>query len=595
MTRTIKKRLGDLRAALKQRGIDAVFVPQSDPHRNEYIPACWQRREFVTGFTGSSGDALISQTKGWLWTDSRYFTQAELELKGSSIKLCRQRSSSDPTLEQVLKQELAGARIAVDASTLTFSFYQNLQAWAAENEIEIINPEQNLVDTIWHTRPALPSSEIDVYPLQYAGASSISKLTQLRGILSKSLGTTDYTVPLYALDEIAWLLNIRGSDIPYNPVKICYLLLGFDSLRIYVPEHHRVSATTVNYLTSLGGTLLPYTAFASDLQTVSGIAAYTKSTPANIVRQLEKASCKTFEYQSPIALLKAKKNSQQIQGMRAAHQRDGLAMVKFLKWLDSSWNSGVSEVQIAQKIFELRSLSPLFKEPSFPTIAGFGAHGAIVHYRASATSNAVVDSSSLLLFDSGGHYLDGTTDVTRTIALGRPTQEQKKLYTLVLKGHIALSQAWFLKGTRGNELDILARGPLWQQGLHYGHGTGHGVGSFLNVHEGPQSISLGYHSPPLEEGMVLSNEPGYYLPGHYGIRIENLLLVTEKAKNPDQVFLGFEDLTLVPYSRHLIELALLSEDERNFINTYHARVMRVLAPHLDLDERLWLSSACAPL
>jgi Xaa-Pro aminopeptidase len=595
MTRTLKDRLEQLRAVLKRQKLDAVFIPQSDPHGNEYIPACWQRRQFITGFTGSSGDALISQTKAWLWTDSRYFTQAEIELRGSSTKLCRQGNPSDPSLENILEQELRGARIAVDPSTLTISRFRNLQAWAAHYGIQLITPGVNLVDSIWSTRPPLPSAPADVYPLQYAGESSLSKLTQVRETLRNLLGTTDYTLPLYALDQIAWLLNIRGSDIPYNPVKICYVLLQSSSLKIYLPKHNEVSVETTEHLVNLGGTLLPYTAFEGDLQAVSGVAVYTKSTPADIVLHLESAPCKTVEFQSPIPLLQARKNPQQIQGMRAAHERDGLAMVKFLSWLESSWHSGISEVQIAQKLLELRHLNPLFREPSFPTIAGFGAHGAIVHYRATAATDALVDASSLLLLDSGGQYLDGTTDVTRTIALGRPTQEQKELYTLVLKGHIALSQACFLAGTRGNELDILARGPLWQRGLHYGHGTGHGVGSFLNVHEGPQSISLGHQSPPLEVGMVLSNEPGYYLPGHYGIRIENLLLVTEKASSPEHVFLGFEDLTLVPYSRNLIELRLLSENERSFIDAYHARVMRILAPQLDLKERLWLSSACAPL
>ncbi len=595
-------RLARLRKEMTSAGWDGYFVPSADPHLSEYLPDRWKRREYLSGFTGSLGDLLVGQTGAWLWTDSRYFLQADEQLAGTGITLCRLGIAGAPTLETVIDEHFPRMTVAVDPHTILVRDRERLTKALRNVSGQIILAPHNLVDAIWENHPSLPAHSISIYPLSFAGISVADKITLVREHLATLLPHEglSYIHPISALDAVAWLFNIRGSDVPFNPLALGYAVISPDLAVVYL-NISMTSREVVAQLALEGVTVRSYGDFIPSLGEYQGHWIIDpQSTNAAIIEMVEKSDTgPIIKAPSPITLLKSVKNPVEIEGMRMAHLLDGAAFTSLLHWLNSRVSdTEITELSLAEKLEEFRSQNPAYRGPSFPTIAGFGPHGAIVHYSATPSCASSVTTSALLLIDSGGHYLHGTTDATRTIHLGDPIPEEAERYTLVLKGHLALSRAVFPAGTDGCDLDALARAPLWSHGLNYGHGTGHGVGCYLPVHEGPQRIALGRRSAPLLPGMVVSNEPGYYKPGAYGIRIENLLLVTERpdlASHELGEFLSFSPLTLVPYCRRLVVTSLLSEEERNQINAYHRSVRESLEPLLPCEVASWLQQETAPL
>ena len=583
-------------------GWDGYLVPSADPHLSEYLPDHWKRREYLSGFTGSLGDLLVGKTGAWLWTDSRYFLQAEEQLAGTDISLCRLGIAGEPTLETVIDEHFPGMTVAVDPHTILVRDRERLTKALGKVSGQLILASHNLVDAVWEDQPSLPADPISIHPLSFAGISVADKISLVREHLATLLPREglSYIHPISALDAVAWLFNIRGSDIPFNPLALGYAVISSDIAVAYL-NISIASREVVAQLAHEGVTVRPYGDFISSLEEYRGTWIIDPlSTNAAIIEMIERSNTPpVIRAPSPITLLKSVKNPVELEGMRMAHLLDGAAFTSLLHWLNTRvLDTEITELSLAEKLEEFRSQNPTYRGPSFPTIAGFGPHGAIVHYSATPSSASSVTPSALLLIDSGGHYLHGTTDATRTIHLGDPTPEEAERYTLVLKGHLALARAVFPAGTDGCDLDALARAPLWNHGLNYGHGTGHGVGCYLPVHEGPQRIALGRRSVSLLPGMVVSNEPGYYKPGAYGIRIENLLLVTERpdlASHELGEFLSFSPLSLVPYCRRLVVPSLLSDEERSQINAYHRFVRESLEPLLPRDISLWLQQETAPV
>ena len=600
-TTTVPERLAAFRAAMAAQGWHGYYVPASDPHQNEWVPECWRRREFLSGFTGSYGDLLVSQDRAWLWTDSRYFIQAEEELAGSNITLCRLNVVGSPSLEEIITEFFAGLTIAVDPLTILPRDKERFSKALQSGSGQLVFSETNLVDTIWSDRPPRSASPLEVYPLSCAGLSVMEKLSLLREDLVALLPPqeTNYAHPITSLDAVAWLFNIRAHDVPFNPLAIAFGLVTDTEATLFV-NAEQLPSDVVSHLATAGVGVRPYHSFIASLSEERGAWIVDPTTTnLGVFRTLEAKGVRMVRETSPITLLKAVKNPVEQDGMRDAHRRDAVAVVQLLQWLaTAAADEPMTELTIAERLEQLRAAQPHYRGASFPTIAGFGPHGAIVHYQATDTSVSPVDSTALLLLDSGGQYRDGTTDITRTIHRGTPSNEEIERYTLVLKGHLALSRAIFPAGTDGCDLDALARAALWSRGLNYGHGTGHGVGCYLSVHEGPQRIAIGRRSSPLLAGMIVSNEPGYYREGHYGIRIENLELVVERpdlSSKEGGYFLGFETLTLVPYCRRLIAPALLTGEEREQIDAYHRRVVTSLVPLLSRPSADWLECECAPL
>lgn len=583
----INERINALRKQMKLNNLNAFIIPSTDPHSGEYVPSHWQSREWISGFTGSAGTAVITLTKAALWTDSRYFIQASEQLKENEFILMKERIEGTPTIAEWLSAELTeGNTVGIDGTCTTISYAQALSSELMKNGI-CLDTEHDLIDTIWNDRPLIPSNKPFVLPIEYAGCECSDKLQAIRNTI-ESQGAE--SVIISALDEIAWTLNMRGNDIHCNPVFVSYLLVTATDATLFI-DSNKLSDEIIGYLSAQGVKTCDYNKFFTNIGSlIKGKVLITKD--STNFATFNCVGPNHISGPSPVAMLKAIKNPTEIKGYRNAMIRDGVALVKFLKWLlPAVAAGGETEISIDRKLTSLRAEQELFRGISFDTIAGYGAHAAIVHYEATPETDAPLHSKGLLLIDSGAQYLDGTTDITRTIALGPVSPEEKHDYTLVLKGNIQLAQAVFPEGTAGTQLDVLARSFMWKEKQNYLHGTGHGVGSFLNVHEGPHQIRMNWVGTPLLPGMTVTDEPGLYKEGKHGIRIENMLLVKSAGEGMFGRYCNFEILTLCPIDTAPIDWSLMTNDEIEWLNSYHAIVYNSLAPHLSNDEKEWLREA----
>ena len=591
----ITTRIEELRTVLKSEGIDAFVFPSTDPHNGEYVPEHWKGREFISGFDGSAGTAVVTMDDAALWTDSRYFLQAEEQLEGTGFRLMKLKIEGTPTISQWLGRKLAangGTVVGIDGMVNSIS---TVEALADELRAEggiTLRTNFDPLKVIWKERPAIPSDMAIVHPQKYAGESAQSKIARIRQALRERHVEG---MLVSALDDIAWALNIRGTDVHCNPVVVSYLLITMDSVTLYI-NSDKLTPVVREHLAANG-------VMTDEYENVKkGLAGYDGY---NILMDPDETCYTLYKAYgdrpkvlapSPVPSMKIVKNETEIMGYRYAMLRDGIAMVKFLRWLvPAVEEGGVTEVSASDELEAFRAEQSLFKDISFDTIAGYGAHGAIVHYEPTPETDIELKPEGLLLLDSGAQYLDGTTDITRTIALGPVTDEQKHIYTLVLKGHIRLAMAKFPANASGTQLDILAREAMWREGLNYMHGTGHGVGSYLSVHEGPHQIRMEYKPEPLRAGMTVTNEPGLYLAGKFGVRIENTMLITEYMNTEYGRFLKLEPLTLCPIDKAPIDIDMLADEELDYLNDYHAAVFKSLSPYLDDEMTEWLANACAPL
>jgi len=591
-------RVRDVREQLAAQSLDALIIPHSDEYQNEYLPAAHERLAWISGFTGSAGTAILTQDKAVIFVDGRYTLQVRDQIDRSvfePVDLMTQAPSD------WLKENIgARMRIGFDPWLHTVREFQTLTSACQSIGAELVQTPRNLIDAAWDDQPPLPKRCVVVHDIKYAGKSSKEKRRALAEKLQQD--KVDAAV-LTDLSSIAWLLNIRGSDVVHTPLILCRAILGADNHVDLFIEDDRIDAQVRDHL---GPDILlhPPDSFDEALRTLGGanrkVRIDLKSTPYKVYDLLRESGAELDEGEDPCTHPKAVKSDAERIGAREAHHRDGVALCRFLAWLDeAAERGGVTEIAAARQLEMFRAQSNVLKDISFDTISGSGPNGAIVHYRVTEDTDRALRAGELYLVDSGAQYLDGTTDVTRTVAIGTPGDEMRNRFTLVLKGHIALATARFPKGTSGAQLDILARQALWQSGLDFDHGTGHGVGSYLSVHEGPQGISK-RADIALEPGMIVSNEPGYYKSGAFGIRIENLVLVTEPAEIEDRFgaerpMLGFETLTLAPIDRRLIDTALLAKGEIDWLNDYHCRVAQTIGPELDAKTRAWLERATAPL
>jgi Xaa-Pro aminopeptidase len=585
--------LAQLRAVMQREHVDAILVPSADPHLSEYLPGRWQGREWLSGFTGSVGTFIATAAFAGVWTDARYWTQAEAELAGSDIALMKIPSGASLLYIDWLAASLhSGQTVAVDARVLGLSTARLLADALRERGI-VLRTDIDLLDEVWSGRPALPTAPVFEHAAPYASTTRADKLAEVRAAMAK-IGASRHFIS--TLDDIAWLFNLRGADVNYNPVFLAHALLKPDSATLFVADG-KVPADVAERLRLDRVELAPYGQAEAALAQL-GEGEVLLVDPRRItagMRAAVAAAVKVVESVNPSTFAKSKKTAQDADHVRATMEQDGAALCEFFAWLDvrlaDKRRGPPTELDIDTHICAARARRPGFVSPSFGTIAGFNANGAIMHYRATEDSHADIEGDGLLLIDSGGQYLGGTTDITRVVPIGTPSAAQKRDFTLVLKGVIALSSAQFPRGTRSPMLDALARAPIWAAGNEYGHGTGHGVGYFLNVHEGPQSISATSMPEPhtaMEPGMITSVEPGIYRPGRWGIRIENLVLNRSAETTEFGEFLNFETLTLCPIDTRLLDLELLRADEVKWLNDYHATVRARLAPHVDGAARAWL-------
>uniref|UniRef100_A0A0A0KKA4 Xaa-Pro aminopeptidase n=1 Tax=Cucumis sativus TaxID=3659 RepID=A0A0A0KKA4_CUCSA len=617
--------------------LDALVVPSEDYHQSEYVSARDKRREFVSGFTGSTGLALVTQTEALLWTDGRYFLQAIQQLS-DPWKLMRM--GEDPPVDLWMADNLpADAAVGVDPWCVSVNTSQIWIRAFSKKEQKLVQTTTNLVDEVWKNRPPPEINPVMIHPLEYTGRSVEDKLKTLRTKLSQEKA---HGLIVTGLDEVAWLYNIRGSDVSYSPVVHAFAIVTLNSAFFYV-DKRKVSDEVRLYMERNGIEVRDYSAVITDVSLLASnqlnLSSFVKGSEvkANVEVELssidiagsngtkvesqssdliwvDPAQCcyalysklnsdKVLLQQSPLALEKALKNSVELDGLKKAHIRDGVAVVQYLVWLDKQGmedSKKLTEVSVSDKLEAFRASKEHFRGLSFPTISSVGSNAAIIHYGPKTETCAELDPESIYLFDSGAQYLDGTTDITRTVHFGLPSAHEKACYTAVLKGHIALGNARFPNGTNGHSLDILARVPLWKYGLDYRHGTGHGIGSFLNVHEGPHLISFRPQAQnvPLQASMTVTDEPGYYEDGAFGIRLENVLVVKDadtKFNFGDKGYLSFEHITWAPYQRKLINISLLTFEELNWVNTYHSQCRDILAPYLDESEKLWLNKATEPI
>lgn len=589
-------RLQDLRAAMRANKVAAFIVPRADEHQGEYVPACAERLHWISGFTGSAGYAAISLDRACLFVDGRYTVQAPRQVDTQAFEIASSIASASPLSDWLRGALKRGDRVGFDPKLMTIRQFDQLKSELASELIGMKALARNPIDAIWGAdRPKPPRAPIEVHPIERSGRSSKDKLADIKASL-RTAGQD--AVVLTQPDSICWLFNIRGQDVAHTPLVLAFAIVhaGKKAELFIAPDRPGNEVRT--HLKPVA-TIKPPDKLATALADLKAAGARVRLDPASAAvwfrNKLGKRA--TALGADPCVLPKAIKNETEISGARAAHERDGAAIVRFLHWLDQeAVNRTIDEITATQQLEQFRRETGMLREISFDTISGAGPNGAIVHYRVTTATNRRLGKGELYLVDSGGQYPDGTTDITRTIAIGRPTAEMRDRFTRVLKGHIAIATARFPVGTRGRDLDPFARRALWQAGLDFDHGTGHGVGSFLSVHEGPASISRS-GAVPIEAGMILSNEPGYYKEGAYGIRIENLVLVTEASpsKDGDRLMLGFETLTLAPIDRTLIEPELLSPTERAWIDAYHKRVAKMLAPNLPAAERTWLKAVCTRL
>lgn len=573
---------------MRQENIAAYIIPSSDAHLSEYTPERWQGRTWISGFTGSAGTMLITLDRAALWTDGRYFIQAEEELEGTGIELMRMGLSETPSVEDFLKAELpSGAVVAVDGACLAALEAETMRNKLAIKSIEL-RLDIDLLDRVWVDRPSVPKQAIFLQPAEYSGQTARERIALVRSELAK-VGANATIITM--LCELAWVFNIRGYDVAYNPVAVGFGYIGEKEAILFMDED-KVPAKVKEELLVNGISLRSYAsidAFVEGLEQDVRLYLDLQRTTERLRCRVPKR-CIIINGVSILTMLKAVKTPQELACLREAMKRDGVALTRFFKWFETFINSGntISEYELGIKLNEFRAKGDKFYGDSFGTIAGYMGHGAIIHYKAEPETSYTIKNEGILLLDSGGQYLDGTTDITRMIALGAPSDQMRRDYTLVLKGHIAVATAQFPEGTRGGQLDVLARKALWDNAMNYAHGTGHGVGFFLNVHEGPQNIRTEINPTIMQVGMITSNEPGLYRANEYGIRIENLIVTEERETSPFGRFLGFETITLCYMDSRLIDKDLLTEAELNWYNAYQERVYQNLSPLLDEEEATWL-------
>lgn len=579
MKSIIRTRVDSLRAEMIKTGVDAWYVSGTDPHCSEYLPKRWETREFISGFTGSYGVVAVSKDKAALWTDSRYFLQASEELDGTGIDMMKLRVPDAVTPENWFGSNLtAGSKVGIDAKTVTVNDFRNLQKGLLKKGIELVETP-DLLETVWEDRPVIPTDNAFELELKYAGVSRVEKQKKI----ATELATVNADLHVVTmLDEIAWLYNLRGTDISYNPVFTAFALVGENENILFVDSQKNDSALKAK-LEADGVQLKEYSAFYDYLAGIKEKKLFVDSSTLNFSAYSALAADNEIaEGTSILAILKAQKNTTELSGFRNAMKKDGVALVEFLFWLKNTIGKNeITDFEFGEKLAEFRAKQDGFKGESFPPIVGYKSRGAIVHLHIGADDAKPLQAEGAVLFDSGGQYIDGTTDITRTVALGEVSDLFKTDYTLVLKGMIGLTQAKFPYGVKGCHLDILARQALWENGMNYGHGTGHGVGHFLNVHEGPMAIRLEYNENMMLPGQVLSNEPAFYREGLYGIRTENMIVCVEKESTEFGRFLGFDTLTLCPIDTSLIKVDMLSEKEKLWLNDYHSLVNTELKPLLD--------------
>ena len=587
---------------MRREHLAACIFPSTDPHQGEYIPDHWKGREFISGFNGSAGTAVVTLHSAALWTDSRYFIAAAEQLKGTEYQLMKLKIEGTPTIAEWLGRECgAGAEVCIDGWCSSASAVRDLIADLRHEGGITVRTNLDPLRLIWCNRPVIPENPVEIYPLKYAGEPARGKMTRIREALRQLHADG---MLMAALDDIAWTLNLRGTDVHCNPVFVAYLLISSKDVTLFVNQA-KLTAEVFDYLKSEGIQVEDYE------QVENGLKQYFEynilldpdevnyrlyEIVKNKGRQNDLPKTEIVEGESPVKRMKTIKNETEIAGFRSAMLKDGIAMTKFLCWLSGyigkSEISELTEIAIDQKLTSLRAEQPLYRDISFDTIAGYGAHAAIVHYEATPETDIPLQPKGMLLLDSGAQYLDGTTDITRTIALGPLTEEEKKIYTLVLKGHIQIELCKFPSGASGTQIDILARKDMWREGLNYLHGTGHGVGTYLNVHEGPHQFRMEWKPAPLVVGMTITDEPGIYLPDRCGARTENTLLIVPYKETEFGRFLQFESLTLCPIDKSPIVREMMLPEEIQWLNDYHQRVFDALSPHLNPDEVEWLRKAC---
>ena len=612
MSNTINQRLEDLREVMRREHLAAFIFPSTDPHQGEYIPDHWKGREFISGFNGSAGTAVVTMTSAALWTDSRYFLAAEEQLKGTEYQLMKLKVEGTPTIAEWLGKEISEQRhpyedwteVGIDGWCSSANSVKDLIVDLRKENGITLRTNFDPLRQIWAGRPPIPRSPIGLYAMQYAGESCHDKIVRIRQALRKRHADG---MLMAALDDIAWTLNLRGVDVHCNPVFVSYLLISSKSVILYI-DKEKLTSEVSTYLKAEDIKVEDYEQVKNGLKNYFeynilldpdevNYALYEVVKSKGKMNDLPKTEI--VEEESPVKRMKTVKNEREIAGFRSAMLKDGIALVKFLHWLSGYIGrpeiSSQTEITIDQKLTSLRAEQNLYRDISFDTIAGYGEHAAIVHYEATPETDIPLQPRGLLLLDSGAQYLDGTTDVTRTIALGPLTAEEKKIYTLVLKGHIQIELCKFPSGSSGTQIDILARKDMWREGLNYLHGTGHGVGTYLNVHEGPHQFRMEWKPAPLVAGMTITDEPGIYLAGRCGARIENTLLIVPYRETEFGRFLQFESLTLCPIDKTPIVAEMMTPEEITWLNDYHQLVFDRLSPHLDVDEKTWLQEACAPL
>lgn len=590
----INQRLESLREVMRREHLSAFIFPSTDAHQSEYVADYWQGRTWISGFNGSAGTAVVTMKSAALWTDSRYFLAAEEQLKGTEFQLMKLKIEGTPTISEWLAQELQGENAEVGLDGMVNSYHETMGLIADLRKSGGITVRTNFdpLGLIWTDRPAIPANPVEIQPMEFAGESVASKISRIRTALRQRHADG---MLISALDDIAWTLNLRGTDVHCVPVFVSYLLISSQQVSLYV-DSAKINDEVKAYLTENGISLYPYNKVAEGLERYSEY---------NILLDGDETSYflwKTVKCQeiiagnSPVPAMKAQKNDREIAGFRQAMLRDGVAMVKFLRWLKPAVEAGgQTEISIDRKLTSLRAEQHLFRDISFDTIAGYQAHGAIVHYEATPETDVALKPEGLILIDSGAQYQDGTTDITRTIALGPVTEEMKHVYTLVLKGHIQLELAKFPDGASGTQLDALARECMWREGYNYLHGTGHGVGSYLSVHEGPHQIRMEWKPTPLRAGMTVTNEPGLYLSGKFGVRIENTLLIKDYQTTEFGKFLQMESLTLCPIDLTPVDFSMLQPEEIEWLDTYHRDVFEKLSPYLEGEDLEWLREATRPV
>lgn len=590
----INQRLESLREVMRREHLSAFIFPSTDAHQSEYVADHWQGRTWISGFNGSAGTAVVTMKSAALWTDSRYFLAAEEQLKGTEFQLMKLKIEGTPTISEWLAQELQGENAEVGLDGMVNSYHETMGLIADLRKSGGITVRTNLdpLGLIWTDRPAIPANPVEIQPMEFAGESVASKISRIRAALRQRHADG---MLISALDDIAWTLNLRGTDVHCVPVFVSYLLISSQQVSLYV-DSAKINDEVKAYLTENGISLYPYNKVAEGLERYSEY---------NILLDGDETSYflwKTVKCQeiiagnSPVPAMKAQKNDREIAGFRQAMLRDGVAMVKFLRWLKPAVEAGgQTEISIDRKLTSLRAEQHLFRDISFDTIAGYQAHGAIVHYEATPETDVALKPEGLILIDSGAQYQDGTTDITRTIALGPVTEEMKHVYTLVLKGHIQLELAKFPDGASGTQLDALARECMWREGYNYLHGTGHGVGSYLSVHEGPHQIRMEWKPTPLRAGMTVTDEPGLYLSGKFGVRIENTLLIKDYQTTEFGKFLQMESLTLCPIDLTPVDFSMLQPEEIEWLDTYHRDVFEKLSPYLEGEDLEWLREATRPV